>query len=307
MDTIVHIALITDNNYILPTAVCIQSILQNKNKDSVYDINILSDNIKSEYIDLFSKFSTENFYVKVLQIDNKYKNLYNKNDYVTNSAFIKFDIPFILKDFEKVLYIDTDTIILKDLSELYNNNLEDKYAGVVKDIGDLFYKRSEEIDIKDYFNSGVILYNAEKYRKEQINKTALKTYIDNGQSFICHDQDTLNIVFKNNILLLEPKYNFQQSITEYPIKKVLKYYNITSEALKQQNIAILHYTRLKPWKYTFVTFGNLWKKYFLNLNCYQTLNLKNGLYLKIYFWLRGHYNLRLVNKLLKKGKQNHEK
>ena len=303
MNNSVHIALITDSNYILPTMVCLQSMFTNKNENSLYDIYILSDNIKPEHVKNLEKFSKDNFVVKVLQIENKYKDLENKNDYVTNSAFLKFDIPNILNEFEKILYIDTDTVILKDLFDLYNTNIENSIAGVVKDVGDIFYKRSKDLSLINYFNSGVILYNAKKYREKACAKSALKVYLDNGQSFICHDQDTLNLVFNNDVVWLSPFYNYQQSLAEYSIKKVAKFYNISEKEVKNtDDIVILHYTRMKPWVYKSASFKNFWDKYFLLTGFKDHLNLKSGIALKYYFIIRNYFNLKFMRNIIKKLK-----
>lgn len=49
-------------------------------------------------------------------------------------AFIKFEIGNILKDIDKVLYIDGDTLILKDLYNLYNIDISNVYCACVKDM-----------------------------------------------------------------------------------------------------------------------------------------------------------------------------
>jgi lipopolysaccharide biosynthesis glycosyltransferase len=61
------------------------------------------------------------------------------------------------------------------------------------------------IDKNSYINSGVVLFNLDKIRKEKKEKE-LDNYVNNNKLFY-PDQDTINVVFKNNILFLNNKYN----------------------------------------------------------------------------------------------------
>lgn len=42
-------------------------------------------------------------------------------------------IPKLFKEYKKLIYIDADTIALKDLKEFYAIDLDDKFLGVVRD------------------------------------------------------------------------------------------------------------------------------------------------------------------------------
>ena len=49
-------------------------------------------------------------------------------------AYLKFDLPDLIPHQDKVLYLDSDVIIQKDLTDLFEINIKDYYAGAVKDI-----------------------------------------------------------------------------------------------------------------------------------------------------------------------------
>ena len=142
----VVIAYITDDNYVMPTIVSITSAIMNKNESSIYKILIIgvsinNENKKSRFIknnksnkiieEFISKNINDKIYIEILHF-NQYYNFDNIN-YITSTAIFKFDIANILLDYDKVLYLDCDTIILKDLTELFEINLNDYYAAVVKD------------------------------------------------------------------------------------------------------------------------------------------------------------------------------
>ena len=128
----VVIAYITDNNYIMPTIVSINSSIMNKNESSIYKILIIGVSINNENKKIIEEFISKNInyktYLNILHF-----NFDDSHPYVTSAAIFKFDIANILSDYDKVLYIDCDTIILKDLTELFEINLNDYYVAVVKD------------------------------------------------------------------------------------------------------------------------------------------------------------------------------
>ena len=132
----VVIAYITDDNYIMPTIVSITSAIMNKKESSIYKIFIIGVSINNENKKIIEEFISKNIndkiYLNILHFNQHY-NFDDSHPYVTSAAIFKFDIANILSDYDKVLYIDCDTIILKDLTELFEINLNDYYVAVVKD------------------------------------------------------------------------------------------------------------------------------------------------------------------------------
>jgi len=297
----IPICLITDKNYVMPTEVLIQSLLKNKEKNTQYRIIILTDNIDQKSKDELQSLQSNNFDIEVIEIINPYLKLKNINKYVTNSAFLKFDIPFILKDYEKVIYLDVDIIVQHDLSELYDTDLKNTYAGVVEDFTIIkFKKRNKELGLKHYFNSGVLLLNTKKIREEKLNEKMLEIYIQNGENFYCHDQDVLNIAFNDNITILHPKFNWIVANFDFPLISFEKFYKIKHAEYKTENLSVIHYVRMKPWIYSTVFYQKIWQKYYDMCDFKNTIKLKTCHFMNIYYFLRGHLMLKFVDKVIKK-------
>ena len=303
-NNIIPIVLIADKNYVMPTCVLLQSLYSNKKHSSVYDIYVITDNIDNDSVVTINKMSKENFRVNVIEADNKYKDLANKNRTVTNAAFLKFDVASIVDKYDKVLYLDIDTIVLKDLSELYNTDLQETYCGVVEDYHLIhFANLNQKLGLTHYFNSGVLLLNTKKIREENLCSKMLKTYIDNGANFYHHDQDVLNLVFNDNITILHPQYNWMISNLDYPHFLIEKFYKITREECNTDNLAIIHFVRLKPWDYSSVKYQQLWQKYYNMCGFKNTLKLKTCVLMNIYYFLRGRLMLKKINAFFVKIKQ----
>ena len=86
----------------------------------------------------------------------------------------------IFPELNKILYLDSDTIICSDLTELYNTNISDYAMGAVRDMAPIYDKNHPNgryvydfahkyLNDDPYYNSGVLLINAKNMRKKQRN------------------------------------------------------------------------------------------------------------------------------------------
>lgn len=258
----VVIAYITDDNYVMPTIVSITSAIMNKNESSIYKIFIIGVSINNENKEIIEEFISKNIndkiYLNILHFNQHY-NFDDSHPYITYAAIFKFDIANILSDYDKVLYIDCDTIVLKDLTELFNIDINEYYAAVVKDfIANEILKQHLPLRIKDYFNSGVMLLNAKLLRENNIKEILLDYRNKNHDRFM--EQDTLNYIFNNKVKFIKPKYNYLRTIANYNKVSLDKYF----ECDTSEDIVILHITWFKPWNENVVEakyFYDFWKYY----------------------------------------------
>lgn len=137
-----------------------------------------------------------------------------KNSHVSVGAFYRLLISQILPpDVEKIIYLDSDIAINRDINELWQVNLNGKILAAVSegvcgtDTNSLFLCTSGLIKHEEYFNSGVMLVDLRQLRKEE------KTIIE-GAAFrgahpqcICFDQDILNYCFAKRSLKLSSDFN----------------------------------------------------------------------------------------------------
>lgn len=156
---------------------------------------------------------------------------------------------------QRLLYIDADTIICGSVSPLANMKMEDKMLGMVCDAyGDII--ADSEYKDGDYYNSGVILIDCEKWRKGMWRKRIIKYINHYGAQFAHPDQDIFNIVCRNEIIRLPICYNFQPVHQIYNDKLFLRYlgkhqyYSAAEIANGRENPVILHLVRTygrNPW------------------------------------------------------------
>lgn len=137
------------------------------------------------------------------------KNL--QNDY-TPYAFLRLFMDEILP-YQKAIYLDVDTMCLKDIDELFSVDIEDYEFAAGLDYMGRFWINPK------YFNSGVLVINLDKVRETKLFKYCRKL-------IYCHylrmpDQTSLFLMGKK-VKLLERKYNEQRNIRS---DTIIKHFN----------------------------------------------------------------------------------
>ena len=203
----IHIAMAIDNKFIYPTLVSITSGLYNndhKNNIMVYHL-LFSHDFDTNNFEVFDSLKKRyevslNYYI----IPNFF-NSFRKWVGGTDTVYYKMILPLLFHDLERIIYLDADTLILKDLYEMYNLPFNGNYV-----LGYPFHD-SNKIDkyvnnATYYINGGVILFNNELIRKDNKDLELLKFTLDNNRNLWFLEQDSINIVFYEKVGILPLKY-----------------------------------------------------------------------------------------------------
>ena len=203
----IHIAMAIDNKFIYPTLVSITSGLYNndhKNNIMVYHL-LFSHDFDTKNFEVFDSLKKRyevslNYYI----IPNFF-NSFRKWVGGTDTVYYKMILPLLFHDLERIIYLDADTLILKDLYEMYNLPFNGNYV-----LGYPFHD-SNKIDkyvnnATYYINGGVILFNNELIRKDNKDLELLKFTLDNNRNLWFLEQDSINIVFYEKVGILPLKY-----------------------------------------------------------------------------------------------------
>ena len=165
----------------------------------------------------------------------------NYNTCWTYMALIRLFLPKLLKA-DMILWLDVDTIVLSDLTPLFQEDMTNKCIAAVIEP---HLKNQEKELIRPYINTGVLLMNLKLIRELKLDDQMLN--IINTQKFWLPDQDVFNIVCKFRIKYLDPKWNFSPStVRGFPL---LKYLNGQPK--------IIHFTVAKIWDHPYVKLWNL--------------------------------------------------
>lgn len=266
----VNLGYMVDSKYLPYAMVSLNSAIANKKNSTHYNVYFIAKDFTKD--DVAKLKQMEKSDVKIIIYPTEEKNL----DYPRLGRFSSFKISLqkiflaeYLLELKKILYLDADTLVQNDLGELYNTDISKEYVGAVKD--GLMYQYPEhiaEIGLKErnfYFNSGVMLLNLDKIRKENIIRKAIIYFNTHNEVF--GDQDVLNVVFGNKIKPISYRYNCNSTFFEEKDTKFLSTFweeNIPENHKDVYDTAvILHFAGYKPWTefYTNQYLKTLWQKY----------------------------------------------
>ncbi len=241
----INIVFACDENFAAQLAVTIASILLNSKRHEKFIFFVLDGGISDSTKEKINKLkSVKDFSISYLEIRNEdfAECPIPVSSHFTKATYYRFKLPSLL-DTDKVLYLDCDILVKKSLGSLYDIDLKNNYAAVVEDIffsAGLLYERCSTLDVNKYFNAGVMLLNLKKMREDGIEKQCFEFAEKYPNKIRWVDQCILNALFKNQVLFINQKYNFQHNSGFKNIDELYK---------KVKDIIILHFAgREKPWR-----------------------------------------------------------
>ncbi|MCI8891515.1 MAG: glycosyltransferase [Eubacterium sp.] len=279
-NTCIAIVYITDENYAMITAVSIQSLKVHRDRNKQYDVYVIVHGITPEQRDRFQSMQEDGFRVILndqIQVDAAYA---SDKIHVTPVALTKFNLPGMFGNLDKIIYLDGDTIIQRDISAVFEEKLDGYYLAAVQDIGPLLtHKPSIRIKLhmeqETYFNSGVMLLNLKKLREDNVTPK-LFDYKKNGINYFM-DQDALNMVLGKKVKFLSMYFNFVITVFDkLDEKTILDFYGEVKQDGYYEYIKkayILHLAgAVKPWKQYKKYFTEIFASYY-NRSPYQDIPL----------------------------------
>ena len=254
---VVPVVFSVDKSYVPYCYLAINSLIKFSDSRRKYDVVVLEKDLEHLSIVLLESLSTYNVKVRCINVK-KYTSSADlrRINFLTEETYYRLFIPIILPHYDKILYLDSDMLICKDVAQLYDVDLSDKVAGFVRDVAtDWLEKHDRELGDLDYrkcFNAGVFLLDCKKFEIEKIREKALELlrldYKRKERLYCYADQDLLQIVLYNKVLFLDERWNFQ---FQYIYRKNVlykEYLPIYEKAEKES--WIIHYAGdKKPWMY----------------------------------------------------------
>lgn len=257
MRDVINIVLASDDNYAQHVAVLAASVLSNTKAQ--VNIHLLSDAISIERLNLIN--NTVQSWGSTLHIYDMssydcFDNLFTSG-HISKAAYFRLDIANILpEEVNKVIYMDVDLLVLRDIAELWQYDLQGRPLGAVSDYGiiasrRLMKQKQSVIGLQlhsKYFNSGVVIMDLEQWRKHGYAKQVIE--LAAAGDLPHHDQDALNKVFMGNWMDLPLKWNVIPPVFNL-FSKILLNGNLRKNAIAaRKDKAILHFAgRYKPWEF----------------------------------------------------------
>ncbi|MBO5714662.1 MAG: hypothetical protein J6R83_04525 [Clostridia bacterium] len=133
---IIPIVYALDDKFVPFLSVSIQSILDNGDKNYFYKFYVLNQGIKKESVKNLNVYNGDNSSIEFVDVRHKIKPLMSKlcvRDNYSEEIYFRFFIPSLFPEYDKIIYIDSDTVLVDDIVNLYNNDVSNYILGVVTD------------------------------------------------------------------------------------------------------------------------------------------------------------------------------
>ena len=233
------------NDYAKYAAASIHSLMKRSDKSRHYRVIVLYDRLS-----LPNRWRLRNMVTRNVAIEfHKMKyNLYmqiivrycakrtGSGDFFSSAVYYYRSFIYrLFPQYDKGVYVDSDTIFMDDVGKLYDLDLGDniiagrpdpKVAMVPAFVS--YVENALGVPHKDYINSGVLLMDLKKLRKlHYITKMTdlIKKY---DADLVAPDQDYLNVILKGKIMHLDKKWNLQPE-AENPKGAKLLHFNLSKK------------------------------------------------------------------------------
>lgn len=228
-----------DDAYIPFLAVTIQSLSDHISKKNQYYLKVLYTKIKDENKKKILKYENENIHIEFVNVKKDIERMESKlpvGYFYSSATYYRVLIPNLYPQYDKVLYLDADIVILEDVAKLYNVNIDDYLLGCmpepwirkVKEFRVYAEKVLGLASYKKYFNAGILLMNLNALREMNFEDVFLHL-LDSVKYRFAQDQDYLNRICKGRV------------------KYIRSAWNASGYLYKKENPKIVHYTIYKPW------------------------------------------------------------
>ena len=203
----INVAYAFDSHYEYITHVSMKSIMLSQNSDTYIIFHILvSSNIRKEEKEIIDKVCQQhkNCEIKYFEMGERYKEI-NTRGYITWSTamYYRLRLPDLLPNEKKILYLDCDTLIYKDLTKIYNYDITGKYFTGMLEPRDLSYLG---LNVKNYINTGVMLFNLEELRLGGISKKIEEFLVKHNFKLLFPVNDSINTVCHEKNGYFPPEY-----------------------------------------------------------------------------------------------------
>ncbi len=255
------LACAADDFFAMPLAVTVRSVLDHLNPQRQLILYILDGGIRplnrqriiqsldSQRINIhWIKPSSQRLEAIALSCQNTYP----------ISAYHRLLLPEIIPQaYDRVIYLDTDIIVLADLEELWTMDFGDYYLLAATDAANrhmYWPKHLKHLDLKamgvtekdKYLQSGVLVIDLKKWRAEGIADRVIQFIADHSE-LPYPDQDALNFVLAGKWYELDPRWN------QIPVAHHFKHWQ-DSPYTEQQLFDVVHHpfmvhygSKPKPW------------------------------------------------------------
>lgn len=230
-------------------AVSLSSLARFVDPKKDYTVTFLHQGLSKAHEESLASYAKDNLHVEFHEMSDVLlkpiqdrKENYLRGDFFTMSIFYRLFIPDLFPQYDKAVYIDSDTVLNDDIAKLYETELGDNLIGACVDssiqfVPEMLRYISEvlTLDPKKYINSGMLVMNAKAFRDEKFVDKFFSLLGRYHFDCIAPDQDYLNEICSGRIKYVDGRWDAMPNENTEPLA----------------NPSLIHYNLFfKPWHFT---------------------------------------------------------
>ncbi len=255
-----------DDNFVKYTIVSLRSMMENASKGNQYKVYILNTDISGRMKKIMYDMAGGDFEVRFVDVSHMIESIKDRlpiRDYYSKTTYFRLFIAEMFPEYQKAVYIDSDTVVLGDIAEFYNHELGDCWLGgaheqamVQIDEYGTYVEECVGVERDNYFNAGVILINCEQFRRQRVLEQFIQ-HLHEYDFVVTQDEDYLNLICHNHVLWLDSKWNMEV-FGEIPVA--------------EPEFKILHFIMVsKPWHFSDCRYREYFWKYAEMTDVYEEI------------------------------------
>ena len=157
----------------------------------------------------------------------------------TIGSMFRVMLPELLPDVDKIIYLDADILVNRDIKELWDTDIQDYCLAAVPDYSTVngletpYPVAKQEVPASHYFNTGVLCMNLDRIRAKGNMHENILIYLEENPGARLLDQDALNAVYGGETFLVDESWNTFTHLIQYTPGKPLenKLYHFAASTL----------------------------------------------------------------------------
>lgn len=253
--SLIHLACAADERYLPHCAAMLRSVFESNAADEVVVHFMHSREFPLNQLNTLSTFVTDAGagWHGVCISDGLLTGLPSSENY-PSVVWQRVLLPILLPDVDKVLYLDSDVIVLGSLLPLWNLDISDYYvAAVTNPMGDEMAGWPQWIGLpnaKAYFNNGVMVMNLRLLRADNATEKILRHGVEHPDKVYWPEQCAMNVVLHGRRYALHPKWNVMNNfITLRRGEDLISPLDLAEALARPQIIHFEGAQQTKPWHY----------------------------------------------------------
>lgn len=224
------------------------------NPNSDFDVYVMHNNLEESDKEYIKSKVASNINPIYIYMDNAlFKGAPKVKRYPYEIYYRVFAPSMLPKHVDRILYLDSDLVVHKNIDSLYNMNFQGNYFIACTQIRGFmqWFNRIRLTVGKDYYyiNSGVMLMNITELREKIDTDKIFKFIKRNGWRMCLYDQDVIFKFFGNKIRLIDAKlYNLADRTILIHNKFTRSKFKIDKDWVENNNMIIHYLGTNKPWK-----------------------------------------------------------